>query len=261
VPKRFLCLLAILAGALGLIGCVAATLLTWQVRQRVTQATDRVFAATDESLDQVIQRLSRTRDRVHSLRLTSNEVRDSVKNWTAAKVEGGLKKQLASEARANRIAGGLDQADQWVEISESSMQLALRAMEIGHSLGFPMNLDRADVPLTDLRSLREDFAQARESLEGIRAHLSQPDSNQESRDRIGKIVAASARVIGTLGMIDSRLDSLVETVERIARKLKSAQDTTNGWRGLIACCIIAVVCWMAIGQASLLYLGWRSWRG
>jgi hypothetical protein len=112
--KNILYSLALILGLLGLVGCVAAIVGTWNVNGRANRVIENLFGAVDHSLAAVQQRAGQIRDRVQALKITASDIEEGVKNRAKTVSRERVNSRLGVKEKAEQIASGLQHADHWL---------------------------------------------------------------------------------------------------------------------------------------------------
>lgn len=130
--KRLGRLLSLLLGIVGLVACAAAAFVIWSATARVSRVTESAFERVDGGLVGAEKRVSKTQQRVTDLKLTTENVERDVKQWAKSQTRERLVSKLGVEEKAATLAAGLEQADRWMQMAESSMRVV---QQLGRSLG------------------------------------------------------------------------------------------------------------------------------
>jgi len=260
VSKRILYLLPLILGLIGFVGCIAAIVGTWIVDARVNRVTENLFTAIDNSLVVAQQRIARTQGRVEALKVTSEEIERSVRNWTKSAARERLASRLEIEERAERLASGLEQADDWLELAESSVRLVQHALEAASALGAQVQTEPTDHLLEELTSLRNQLTRAGEQVESMRDRSTEATEQNLPGEGLNRVAQSALRVIATLGSIDSRLENVRERLTEIQHLAQNAKTKLLCWVRTAAIGITLLIGWMAVGQASLCHIGWQGFR-
>jgi len=263
VCKRILAILALFFGAVGLVASLAVIVAFWIVHARIDHATEEVFDAVDESVIAVRERVGQARDRVIESRITLEKVEKSLKQWTQREATERLTERLAERLeiaeKAERLASALQQADRWLEVSESSVALVQRVASIGDSNGAPIDTSTLDEVTAEIAVLRGKLAEATEFLATIQNRLS---GNEEAslREQIEQAAELALRIVATLGTLDERLDAFGDRLAEVQVELRELETRTLRWVLLGTLVLTLLAAWMAAGQAALCAVGWRAWR-
>jgi len=257
VSKRVFHYLSLLLGIVGLVACIATIVGIWIVCARVNQVTENVFSAIDESLVVVRRRVLQTQDRVQSLKTTAEDVEHRVTDWTKSETREQLTSRLGVQERAERLASGFEQADLWLELTQSSVQLVQQALAASSS-GVPIQTDSADRLLEDLASLRQQLAEATKSVNRIVEWSSEGDDDELNEARLNHVAQVAVRVLASVSSIDSRIENLGERLTEIQAETGSVKANSLWWIRMTAIGITLLVCWLAAGQGALCVLGWKG---
>ena len=153
---------------------------------------------------------------------------------------------------------GLRQADLWLEMSGASIQGVQQALEIGSSLGAPVDAALVDPLLERLGALRRQLKQSTETIDGIREHLATTAEGKSLEERINQIAQLALRLVATLGEIDSRLGQFADRLADTQTKGQHLKKKTHFYIVTAEICAVLLIAWMAAGQVSLCRHGWRN---
>jgi TfoX/Sxy family transcriptional regulator of competence genes len=258
--KRILYLLSLIFGLMGLLGCVAAIIGIWIAQARLVRSTQEVAIAVDDSLAVIERRVTQTQHRVQALKITAEDIEQSVKNWGRAQARERFNLRLGVEEKSERIVSGLQRADHWLDVAESSVQLVQKTLKVGGSVGAPVQTERVERVLKELASLRAQLTQASERVGRIRERAAEADEESLREEAFSQIRQLTLRVIATLSTIDARLERVGDRLSEIHAKTRKLRVDSVWWIRITAIGITLLIGWMAAGQGSLCFLGWRGLR-
>lgn len=253
-------ILSLSLGVIGLGGCIAAIVATWVFSARLVAITNEVAETTQSSIEKVEQQVTLARERVAALRLTTEEVGQALEEWGQDAVKQRIRSKVDVEAAADRVVDGLGQADQWLEIAESSGELVKNVLEMAATLNVPVDSEAIDRLLQETAELRGDLNGLVEPAEAIRDRAAKLGKNDEGDTKIKQIIQTVTRVVTTFGSIDSRLETLAQRLSALRTSAEETRQSMNTWVRLAAIAVSFLFAWMAAGQAALCYLGWTSLR-
>jgi cobalamin biosynthesis Mg chelatase CobN len=259
LSKQYLPCLTFVLGILGVVVCVAGLAGVWSLGSRLTQTSDKVFERIDETLAAVQDRFAGVQERVRESKITAEDIDQSLKNWTKKETRQRLASRLEVEKKAEQLVLGLRQADRWLEISGVSIQGIQQGLQLGSSLGAPVDVTLVDPWLERLGSLRSQLERSTETVSGIRDHAAEITAGDSREERVRQAIQLTLRVAVTLGEIDSRLG---ETADRLAEMQSRAQQQQSKTHRRIMTAIIGallLITWMGAGQVSLCLHGWRAY--
>ena len=141
--KRIPRLLALSFGLLGLIGCSLAFVGVWSLGRRLGQATEEFFEKVESTAVVVQARVVQMQKRFKASRVTTERMAQRLKDWTTQEAVERVALRLDAEEKTERLASMLQQADHWLEISGSSVELMRRALSMASSAGAPADPRRA----------------------------------------------------------------------------------------------------------------------
>jgi uncharacterized coiled-coil DUF342 family protein len=260
VCKRVLGLFVFLLGLVGLIASIAAMVGVWSVNARLIEVTEHVFGAIDRSLVVVRQRVAQADERVGASKITTEGMERTLRDWAQRETRERVGSRFGVEEKAERLATGLKQADQWLEFSQSSVGLVQQALELGNSAGAPVETEPADRLLEELGSLRGELAQAIESVEKIRDRTSEAGDEKSLRQRVEQAAELALRVIATLGSLESRLGDLDSRLSQARTRMQELTTATVRWIRIAAAAVTLLIVWIGAGQVSLCLHGWKGMR-
>jgi hypothetical protein len=260
MSQRILHLLSLIVGFVGLCACIAAIIAIWFINARLIVGAEKLFAVIDDTLVQVQQRADQAQDQVQSLKITTSDIGRNVKEWTQAEASGRLASQIAIGEKAERLASGLQQADQWLEVAESSVQVVQKAFEVAGSIGLHVRSDRPDRLLKEVGSLRNRLADALEPVENIRQRATEVRDEGLPLQRLEPIMDLALRVIATLSSVDAQIETFQGQLLEMQTKAQDAKAVALRSIRIAAIVTSLLFGWMAAGQYSLCYLGWRGLR-
>ena len=104
-----------------------------------------------------------------------------------------------------RLALALDEADHWLEIAGSSVDIVQKVLSLGNSSGCPSDSETVDVLLRKSLPCDANYLKRMSSSLGIQQRTTEPNTEQSLQEPIQKALELSLRVVATLGSVDSRL--------------------------------------------------------
>jgi hypothetical protein len=258
--RPLLSLLALLLGLLGVAACGAGIAVVWSAGSRLSRANEKVFDQMDESLGNVRDHVLDAQRRVQESKITTEEIQQGLKNWTREKSSNQLESRLAIGDKTETLSQGLHQADVWLKLSGTSFQNVQQALELGSSLGAPVDPELVDPLIDKLSKLRSQLGQATETVDGIHqrvAEISEGESREEKREQA---VQLAVRAVATLSDIDSRLGESSNRLSETRTKGQQLKSRTHAY--ILAARIGAalLIAWMALGQICLCRSGWQAYR-
>jgi hypothetical protein len=261
--RRFLPFMTLSLGCMGVVVCIVGIIGTWLVGSRLNRATENVFAQIDSALVVVRGKVVAAEQRVRAAKIDSEDIEQSLKNWTKEEVGDRLTLRLGIEEKTERLASSLQQADHWLEFSESSLQLVQQALELANATGAPIETKPvetkpADRLLEELASLRAHLMEATGLLERIRERTAEAGEEKSLKEKIDQAVQLALRVIATLSSVDSRLGDFGNRLSETQTKAKNLKIKTQRWIRVAMIGITLLILWMAAGQISLCLRGWQT---
>ncbi|PQO44346.1 hypothetical protein [Blastopirellula marina] len=258
--KYSLSLLALLFGAIGTLACLAAIIYAWSASSRLTHATESVFGVADNVVGKVQGRVAQIDERVQQLKITSAEMEESVKTWAKSEAQELVGSRLKVQEKAETLLEGIDRADQWLAVTESSAEMIHQGLDASQKLGLPLDVAPAQELLSEIETIQ---TQLQDGL-GVARNISErvAAAGEEKPDvQLGEQIAKLAlRVTATLGLIDARIDAADELLEKLKAGLEQEKRKIIGWIHLAAFGLTFFFFWLGAGQGALCYLGWCGVR-
>lgn len=257
---RILRLLTLLLGLVGLVGCIAAIIGAWSVRARLNQATENVFATIDDSVVVVRERLTQTQARIEASKITMEGIAGGLKDWAKRETGERLALRLDMAEKTERLGAALRQADHWLEVSESSVELVQRALSMGSSTGAPIDTTSVDRLIEEITSLRVQLAEATVVIGRIHERTTGVSEQKSLKEKIEQAAQLALRVVATLGLLDSRLKKLENGLSETQGNLQELGVRALRWILVVTVGITLLAVWMAAGQIALSLLAWNGLR-
>jgi hypothetical protein len=152
------------------------------------------------------------------------------------------------------MALALDEADHWLEMAGSSVDIVQNMLSLGNSFGVPSESEAVGILQQEIVSLRVQLAEANEFVVGIRQRTTDPQNEQSLQQPSQKVLELSLRVVATLGSVDSRLQAFEKMLAATQTELHALRTRTLGWIFVATIGITALALWMAAGQAALFHV-------
>jgi chromosome segregation ATPase len=255
-PKSLVIVVAIGAGSVGLVLCIAAMIVLWIIRGRLDGVTESAFNRMDQAIDVVSQRVSQTRDRVAEAKITTAEIEEALRDWT--KREGGQRLALRLDAakKSERLATVLQQADQWLEVAESSAGLVQGVLSIRVSTSESSDDNAIDPLIEEIASWRTRLGTAQESVASIQSRLADMSDRKSPGERIEQAVQLAGRVVATMSSISSRIEKFADRVMSAQVRLQELRTGAHRWILIVSIGLTLLILLMATGQIALCRLAW-----
>jgi (p)ppGpp synthase/HD superfamily hydrolase len=259
-PKNYLPLIVLLLSAAGILVCAWGFFAVWSFGSRLNRTTEFVFAGVDKSLVTVGDRVLQTQQHAHEWKITAEHLQQALRERTGKKVAQLAESRLNIQEDGQRLGEGLQQADAWLEMSTAAVQNVGQSLEILQSLGAPAPGNFVEALLEKLNGLRTNVQNASKTVSEIRqraADLAAGPSQAELREQLAQF---AARLLVTLGDVDSQLAGLAARFDALQTNAESLQSQTQQRIAIAKFALIALLIWLAVGQVSLCVRGWRSYR-
>lgn len=249
-------------GVLGAIGCLIAIALTWWLSGRALDVVEQVFVAAENGVVSLTQFTAEAEQRVQSLKVSTDELFQELEKWSLREVEEKIAAQQALpeklEATANKVSVGVEQADQWLQLMESSLDSTQRFCQTLDTAGVAAPLAKIQPVVGELQEVRVRFNRSKESLGqfhlALQNELNGDQADSKQREAGGKLKELAGRLFITLGEVDQRVAAARGRLMRFEESLHRDQDTAVWWMRLVSWLTILLWAWLGIGQVALVYL-------
>jgi hypothetical protein len=255
---RILRLLTSTLGVLGLVGCIAGVVLAWNARARLRQATENAFAAIDDSMVTLRERITQTQARLEASKVATEDMAEALRNWSAKEAKERLSLQFDLVDGTARLEAALRQADHAMEFSASAAEWAQKALSVVGSAGATADTTSLDRLTAEITSLRLRLADTTEVVARIRESTAGASEEKVLAERIEQAARLTIRVGATLGSIDPRLATLETMLSETQANILAARTRILRWMLLATVAVSLLAIWMAAGQAALCVLAWTS---
>ena len=253
-------LIVVLAGALGVLVCLAAGAGAWWIGVRLHQANDKVFGRIDTALVAARDRVLATQTRVRALKITTEDVRQGIEARVREEAQQRIASRPELEGKVEQVAFGLQQVDGWLEISTTSLESAQASLEAARSLGAASDPAAIDPWLEQLGSLRGQLKQTTETVDTIRARIERAAEGETLEERITRLGELAVRVVATFGQIDSRIGNVAAGLVAVNARGDELKNRTNRYISTAQIGAVVFAVWMALGQIFLGRYGWTAGR-
>jgi hypothetical protein len=245
-------------GSLGVVICAAATIAVWIVSVRLGRITESLFSKIDGSLTATGQRVVQTKDRVAAATIAASDIAQTLRDWTTQGASQRLAWQLNTGERTERLTSILQQADDWLEVGESSLGLIQGMLSIGTSTSVAADTTLVDQLIEETASLRTQLAAAMEIVAGVHERLANASEENQSESPIEQTVPLALRAVATLGSMDRRLEKLAERISARQNQIQELKIATLRRILLVTTVVTLLFLWMAAGQVALCWLAWKG---
>lgn len=249
-----------LAGFVGVVGCVVFIAASWYVCSQLHQANDRVFEVLDGSLAAVRTRVLDSQAQVQRSATAAEELGGAVQGWEARSEVPQLAARLQLADQADRLALALQEADQWLRVSVVSLQGLEEALQVGVSLGIPIDATLVTPAVERIEELRDRLGQPLRTVQQIDARAKEFAAGEALTERSRQMLELATRVAATLTEVQERMGEFVDTIEAIQTKGQTLQGRIRTYIHAARACVILLFVWMAAGQVALFRNAWKAYR-
>src|ERR1700722_19062524 len=135
--KRVVALLALAAGSLGLVACIAMSYPISLVKARLDRTKERVFVTIDKGLASAQDRVREVQERVRESKIGTSEIALKLRDWRANKTKERLASAVENKSRVEKTVGRLQTAEQLLQKSTEAIGGIQRVLEWVALIGVP----------------------------------------------------------------------------------------------------------------------------
>jgi hypothetical protein len=256
--KRVMALLALAAGFLGVVACLAGAYLVWLAGSRLQQANDRVFATLDKGLASAQNRVRGVQERLRESKIKTGEIAQSIRDWSKGKATERLESALEINRRADKLAGHLQTADQWLETLTESIGGMQQILELEALVGAPVDPLSLQNVLEEFKSIQDRLNRLERSINDVR-EFAVHRAGESEENRLSRVFKLLASIDLTAGAIDTGLEGLVDLLSKVQADARQLKARTDLYLLLTILGGYVVLAWIAAGQVALCLCGWRNW--
>ncbi len=244
-----------LLGAVGALLCVAGSLAVWYVESRIDRAQERVFMGAEQSLERIDRRLVKTQDLAAQSKITVEEIRQRMQDWTKKEASERLATKFGVEAKVQQLSSGLHQAELILELSQDAVERVRQVLDASEELGISLNADSIGPLLERIEDIKTDLNGAIDTAESL-VHIVEGGGATEKP--VEQISIIAARLLATFGKIDSRLVSFRDRLADAQDSIRQLISKTHTRILVVAVFATLLLLWMAAGQVCMFRWA-RSW--
>jgi len=258
--KSVSALFSLIAGSIGVVASMVAAYPVRLVESRLDRTNERVFQMIDRGLASVEDRVRVVQKRVRESKTNAGEIAQSLRDWVRTRANERLMSAVDIERRTEKWAGNIQMAEQWLESSIESIRGMQQLLELGASVGAPIDAMSLEGVLDRLATIQGRLQETEQSIKDIRKFtVNRADESQEHRlSRVFKLIGSTELAADA---IDTRLDESVTRLSQMHAGAKQLQIRTSNFISLITGGCYLVLVWIAAGQAALCLYGWKNCFG
>ena len=249
--KALLKIVGICLGGIGVVVCAVAIVVIWTLSIRVGTAIESLFSRVDQSFVVVGEWGGQVKDRIAAAAITTDDLEKTLQNWTKRQASERLATRLDAVQKAERLASGLRQADQLLEMSASSVGLVRQLLSTGATAGAPPTRRRSTNCLRRLNRCGPNWPKRRRLSAKSKTASAERAKRIRPKLRVEAALRFGLRVAATLHSFGSRLEKLADRISAAQNRLHELNARVQRWRLYLTAGITALMVWMAAGQVAL----------
>jgi hypothetical protein len=255
--KRLVALLALAAGFVGIPVCIVGAFAAWSLAARLERTNAIVFAMINKGLAAAEDRARSVQERIKESKITGAELDRRFRDWGTRKAKEGLVSQLDIEGRAEKLSGHFKTADAWLEISAESVRSVQQVLELGNSIGAPLDPVSVQEALSTIMSLQNTLQETERKVEEIREFAANKAGESEET-RLARVTKLLGRVLVMIGEMDTRLEDSVTRLSELQTNAGQLKAKTSDYLLVASIACYVFLAWIAAGQAALSQWGWSN---
>jgi hypothetical protein len=255
--RSWLAVPGLVLGALGTLACLAALVLAWIASARLRDGFDALFDRMHASLDVVGQRIVQARDGIDGATKSADELEATIRDRVGLDSRAQAALRAPAAERAERVSAALNQADRWLETSESAVGLVQDRLSMSSSTGVSTEATPLDQLLETIASLRLQLGEATDCMRKIRERLAEPPDAESREARTGTTLQLADRAMTVLASVESGLEKLSGRSTLAQGRLLEIRSATRRHILIVTWAVTLLLAWMGAGQVALCLLAWR----
>jgi hypothetical protein len=229
----------------------------WLLRSRLDQANERIFVTLNKGLASAQDRVRRVQQRLRESKTSASEIAQSIRDWSTRRAKERLVSAVEIERRAEKLAGHLQTAHEWLATATKSVRGIQNVLELGVWVGAPVDAMSLEKVLEALTSIQDRLQETERSVTAVRDFTVNRVGESED-NRLSRVFTLLGNTEVVAGAIDTRLEN---SLTRLSQVLAEAQQ----WETRVRRCILLtalggslVLAWIAAGQVALCLCGWKN---
>lgn len=248
---------ALIFGYVGLFLCVLGMIFVVVSSRKVDNSNKKIFATLNEILETVEERKNEVRVRFDITVKTVISVKEKLEQWSNDKEEEvSHEDKIWLDKKLEELLILLSQADQWMELSQSSLQVVNQAIELANSSGASIETTLTKRIFEEVLSVRESLTQLTEEVESIDRQFSVNEKFDINEIILGSVFDFSDKKIASVDIALGHLKTLDNEIAKAKQSLDRYKNKISAWIRNICILMVLIITWMAIGQLSLSTIGW-----
>ena len=256
--KRVVPLLALAAGSLGLVACIAGAYPISVVKVGLDRTIEKLFVTIDTGLTSAQDRVRDVQQRVRESNIRTGEIAPKLRDWRASKAKERLASAVDIKSRLEKVVGGLQTADDFLQKSIGSIGISRHALELLDLIGVPADSISTEKVLEKLTSTQRKLREIESLINGV-GEFTVNRVGESEDDRLSRVFELLGNVELTAGAIDTRLG---DSANRLSQMQADAQHLKTRMSKYILFMTIGgylVFAWIAAGQAALCLFAWKHY--
>jgi hypothetical protein len=123
--------------------------------------------------------------RLRESKMSTKEIALNIREWSKNKAKGRLMSAVEIERRADKLAGHLQTAQEWLETATESIRGIQQVLELGAGVGAPVDAMTLEKVLEALSSIQDRLQKTERSVNAVRElalnRVGESEDNRRSR--------------------------------------------------------------------------------
>ena len=254
VRNSLLGIAGLVLSGLGIVLCIVALIAVWFVSARLGRLTTSVFSRMDTSLSVVRERAVKTQQRLGVAKSTTEDLENNIREWAKQQASQRIEMQFDAAGKAERLNSALQQADEWLEMAQTSVENIQEMLAIYRPTSTGDDTTLVDQLAMEIAAVRSRLAEPIQLATSIHDRLSDVREDKLPGEKIDEVVSFAVRVVATLSSLDSRFENLVDRLSAVQSQLQQLEARAQRWLLVIPIGLSLIILLMAAGQAALFRL-------
>ena len=257
-----LAMLATILGTLGTLAAIGVVIVVWTLQSQAARAVDQAGQRCGDALSAIDRRAEQAAARLQEIEKQSHLLEEAVKVWAQEQGAAELRERLQIDEKIDTALADLQQADQWIGVAESSLDIGQQLVEAGESWGIALPTDDQPPVASQVENLRGKLREASTALNDIKRHLTRLKQPLDQQERQALAEELLAKVAVSLGLVDRLMTEVQEQLARFQIIVEKTEAKVLGYLHLAVWSVTLLVLWLGLGQGALVYVGtttlWQS---
>ena len=248
---------ALIFGYVGLFLCVVGMIFLVISSRKIDNSNQKIFATLNNILETVEDRKKEVRIQFGVTVETLTSIKAKLEEWANDKEkELNPQDRIWLHQKLKDLLTLLSQADQWMELSQSSLDVINQAIELANSSGASIETTLTKQIFDEVSSVRSSLNELINEVEAIDKNFSNNTNFDINEIILGSVFDFSDKKIASVDIALGHLKTLDIEITKAKQNLNSYKNKISAWIRNLCILMVLIIAWMAVGQLSLSTIGW-----